>query len=94
MRRLFLAVMLLGLGACTQRAVPWVNPALPVERASTDLADCRRWADDRIDPGRVAEEPLSQASPLRTAERSEARRRIDTLVAACMRSKGYRAKSG
>ncbi len=91
-RRLLTAVvMVMGLGACAERPVLWANAEVSGERAGTDLAACRRWADDRLDPGRVAEETAD--SPLRAAERSQARGRLDALVAACMRSKGYRPKA-
>lgn len=91
-RRFILPLLFaLPIAACAAKPVPWVNPELPRERAEKDFSACRRWADNQIDPDRSAEGRLADGSPFRPADRSDARQQINSLVASCMHSKGYKA---
>lgn len=82
--------MVAALAACAERKPGWVHPQLPPAQASADLTECRRWADDRVDPDRSAEATLSGGSPFTPEERARLRRQLNALVAACMQDKGYR----
>lgn len=80
---------LVGLAGCAPRDPGWVAVEGPSDRAAADLAACRRWADDRLDPDRSAEDRLS-GSPFAAEDRSKLRRQINALVAACMQERGYK----
>ncbi len=77
------------LAGCAPRDPGWVAEDGARGGASAGHAACRRWADDRLDPDRSAEQ-RSAGSPWAVEDRDNLRRQLNTLVAACMRDRGYR----
>lgn len=85
-----LLLLLLPLMAACAGDPRWVNPSLPKEHMSSDLADCRHLADREF--GRS---PLSDAGtertgdPMKLVDRTQDQKRFNALVGMCMEDKGY-----
>lgn len=85
------ALLLLSvLAGCSSGKVPWVNSSLPRERAADDYAECRRYADDQIDPTHGAAEANRSDTVVSRGDRDEDKRRRSVYLRACMESKGYK----
>ncbi|MBF0333286.1 MAG: hypothetical protein HQL40_06505 [Alphaproteobacteria bacterium] len=80
---------ILALSACASAPPPWTHSSKSKEAWAKDYASCRRRADREVAP---AYEPVPDQrglGPFREAERDAARKRMDELVAGCMRAEGY-----
>lgn len=88
------AVAVLGLlsilAGCSSGKVPWVNPELPRERAADDYAECRRYADDQVDPTHGAADANRSDTVVSRGDRDEDKRRRAVYLRACMEGKGYK----
>jgi hypothetical protein len=91
MRRLLpVLAVLAGLAACAGDT-GWVNPLLPKDQADTDLAACRRQAEDSLGPSAyMAPGEERTGDPMKLADQARNGKRFDALVASCMAAKGYR----
>lgn len=78
------------LSGCSSGSVPWVNSNLPRERASDDYDDCRRYADDQVDPTHGASDSMRMDTSVSRGDRDEQKRRRAVYLRACMESKGYK----
>lgn len=91
MRRFRAAIVfaLLTCGGCASQPT-WVNPAVPQDRRSADLAQCRREAEDDMGPG-AATAPGDEHSgnPMALVDRTNTAKRFEGLVGSCMQDKGY-----
>ena len=83
-------LMLSVLAGCSPTRVPWVNPNLPREQATDDYAECRRYADDQVDPTHGAAESMRNDTVVSRGDRDEDKRRRSVYLRACMESKGYK----
>lgn len=85
----FLFLPLLLIAGCAG-SPGWVNPDVPKERWSRDLAACRRDADATLGVGDRYEPDDRSSMPGRMLDREDTRRRFDSHVRACMEAGGYR----
>jgi hypothetical protein len=89
--RIAAALLLLSVVAgCTSGKVPWTNPSVSRDQAQDDYDDCRRYADDQIDPAHGADQSMRNDTVVSRGQRDDDKRRRAMYVRACMESKGYR----
>ncbi len=90
MIRILAVLLLTALAACSSGKVPWVNANLPRDQADDDYAQCRRYADDQIDPSHGAADSMRADTVVSRGDRDEDKRRRAVYLRACMEDKGYK----
>lgn len=84
----FLLVLLLT--ACSGGG-NWVNPALPKDRADSDLARCRAEAEDSMGPAAYLPPGEERTgNPMTLVDRTNNAKKFESLVGRCMAGLGYR----
>jgi hypothetical protein len=69
----------------------WVNPALPRDRLSGDLSECRAEAEEMLGPSAYTDPGNERTgNPMTLVDQTQNAKRFEYLVAACMAEKGYR----
>lgn len=94
MRTPFLAAatLFVAVAACTPARAPWTAPGVAQDQVDADWADCRRVADQRLEPmprDATGTGRTPYTNPLDELDRRAAARSAQRDVAACMRAKGY-----
>ena len=91
MRLLIFSLSLLaGLCACTDTS-RWIGTQLPPEQRTTDLARCRREAEEALGPNAATDPgPISRGDPMALVDRTRTLDQFEAIVAACMTEQGYR----